>query len=151
MLTIRAPPTLAQQFSTTIILTGKQQSGVLTCWAVLRRFQTARHNSNIQISISRVILITCVLRNTARDQWRLTLSWQQKWSSNRRIQLFVSLKTKFKRHLPGKFHDCSWVFRSRHCSRKGARRAEERRKKERKRRWRNSIFTGSRFITLAMC
>ena len=33
--------------------------------------------------------------------------------------------------MPGEFHDCSWVFWSRHCSRKGARRVEER-KKERK-------------------
>ena len=47
------------------------------------------------------------------------------------MYIAVSLKTKFKRHLPGEFHDCSWVFWSRHCSRKGARRAEER-KKERK-------------------
>ena len=44
--------------------------------------------------------------------------------------IVVSLKTKFKRHLPGEFHDCSWVFWTRHCSRKGARRAEEERKKE---------------------
>ena len=35
----------------------------------------------------------------------------------------------FKRHMPGEFHDCSWVFWSRHCSRKGARRVEERKKK----------------------
>ena len=33
--------------------------------------------------------------------------------------------------MPGEFQDCSWVFWSRHCSRKGARRVEER-KKERK-------------------
>ena len=46
------------------------------------------------------------------------------------MYIAVSLKTKFKRHLPGEFHDCSWVFWSRHCSRKGARRAEEERKKE---------------------
>ena len=31
--------------------------------------------------------------------------------------------------MPGEFHDCSWVFWSRHCSRKGARRVEERKKK----------------------
>ena len=46
------------------------------------------------------------------------------------MYIAVSLKTKFKRHLPGEFHDCSWVFWSRHCSRKGARRAEERKKKK---------------------
>ena len=35
--------------------------------------------------------------------------------------------------MPGEFHDCSWVFWSRHCSRKGARpRRVEERKKERK-------------------
>ena len=32
--------------------------------------------------------------------------------------------------MPEKFHDCSWVFWSRQCSHKGARRVEERRKKE---------------------
>ena len=42
----------------------------------------------------------------------------------------VSLKAKFKRHMPGEFHDCSWVFWSRHCSHKGARRVEERKKEE---------------------
>ena len=47
------------------------------------------------------------------------------------MYIVVSLKTKFKRHMPGEFHDCSWVFWSRHCPRKGARRVEER-KKERK-------------------
>ena len=51
-------------------------------------------------------------------------------SRNRRIYIAVSLKTKFKRHMPGEFRDCSWVFWSRHCSRKGARRVEERRKKK---------------------
>ena len=34
----------------------------------------------------------------------------------------------FKR--PGEFHDCLLVFWSRHCSRKGARRVEERKKEE---------------------
>ena len=46
------------------------------------------------------------------------------------IPSFRRLKTKFKRHLPGEFHECSWVFWSWHCSRKNARRAEERKKKE---------------------
>ena len=46
------------------------------------------------------------------------------------MYIAISLKTKFKRHLPGESHDCSWVFWSWHCSRKGARRAEERKKKE---------------------
>ena len=32
--------------------------------------------------------------------------------------------------MPGEFHDCSWVFWSRHCPRKGARRVEERKKEE---------------------
>ena len=41
-------------------------------------------------------------------------------------------KTDFKRHLPGEFLDFSWVFWSRHCLRKGARRAEEERKKKTK-------------------
>ena len=50
-------------------------------------------------------------------------------SRNRGIYIAVSLKTKFKRHMPGEFHNCSWVFWSRHCSRKGARRVEERKKK----------------------
>ena len=31
-------------------------------------------------------------------------------SRNRGIYIAVSLKTKFERHLPGEFHDCSWVF-----------------------------------------
>ena len=31
--------------------------------------------------------------------------------------------------MPGEFHDCSWMFWSRHCSRKGTRRVEERKKK----------------------
>ena len=35
--------------------------------------------------------------------------------------------------MPGEFHDCSWMFWSRHCSRKGARRVEERKKKEERR------------------
>ena len=34
----------------------------------------------------------------------------------------------------GEFHDFSWMFWSRHCSRKGARRVEERKKKEERRR-----------------
>ena len=57
----------------------------------------------------------------------------------------VSLKTKFKRHLPGEFHDCSWVFWPQHCSRKGARRAEEEIKKEENEddETRFSPFTGS--------
>ena len=46
------------------------------------------------------------------------------------MYIAVSLKTKFKRHLPGEFDDCSWVFWSRQYSRKGARRAEEERKKK---------------------
>ena len=46
-------------------------------------------------------------------------------SRNRGIHIAVSLKTKFERHFQGEFHDCSWVFWSCHCSRKGARRAEE--------------------------
>ena len=49
-------------------------------------------------------------------------------SRNRGIYIAVSLKTKFKRHMPGEFHDCLWVFWSRHCSRKCARRVEERRR-----------------------
>ena len=53
-------------------------------------------------------------------------------SRNRGIYIAVSLKKKFKRHLPGEFHDCSWVFWSWHCSRKGARRTEEERKKKTK-------------------
>ena len=48
------------------------------------------------------------------------------------MYVVVSLKTKFKRHLPGEFHGCSWVFRARQCSRKGARRAEERRRRRKK-------------------
>ena len=36
----------------------------------------------------------------------------------------------FKRHMPGEFHDCSWVFWSWHCSRKGARRVEEEEEEE---------------------
>ena len=31
--------------------------------------------------------------------------------------------------MPEEFHDCLWVFWSRHCSHKGASRVEERRKK----------------------
>ena len=46
------------------------------------------------------------------------------------MYIAVSLKTRFKRHLPGEFHYCSWVFWSRHCSRKGARRAEEEEEEE---------------------
>ena len=46
------------------------------------------------------------------------------------MYIVVSLKTKFKRHMPGEFHDYSWVIWSRHCSRKGARRVEKRRKKK---------------------
>ena len=45
------------------------------------------------------------------------------------MYIAVSLKTKFKRHLPGEFHDCSWVFWSRHCSCKGARRVERKKTK----------------------
>ena len=45
------------------------------------------------------------------------------------MYIAVSLKTKFKRHLPGEFHDCSWVFCSRHCSCKGARRVERKKTK----------------------
>ena len=58
-------------------------------------------------------------------------------SRNRGIYIAVSLKTKFKRHMPGEFHDCSWVFWSRHCSRKGARRVEERKKERRKKKEEN--------------
>ena len=43
----------------------------------------------------------------------------------------------FKRHMPGEFHDCSWVFWSRHYSRKGARRVEERKKEERRKKEEN--------------
>ena len=46
------------------------------------------------------------------------------------MYIVVSLKTKFKRHMPGEFHDCSLVFWSRHCPRKGARRVVERKKEE---------------------
>ena len=46
------------------------------------------------------------------------------------MYIVVSLKTKFKRHMPGEIHDCSWVFWSRHCPRKGTRRVEERKKEE---------------------
>ena len=62
-------------------------------------------------------------------------------SRNRGIYIAVSLKTKFKRHMPGEFHDCSWVFWSRHCSRKGARRVEERKKEERKKERRKTKMT----------
>ena len=55
-------------------------------------------------------------------------NWSCSWT--RWIYIVVSLKTKFKRHLPGEFHGCSWVFRAWQCSRKGARRAEERRRKK---------------------
>ena len=48
------------------------------------------------------------------------------------MYIVVSLKTKFKRHMPGEFHDYSWEIWSRHCSRKGARRVEKRRKKKKK-------------------
>ena len=33
-------------------------------------------------------------------------------------------------HMPGEFHDYSWVFHFWYCSREGARLAEERRKKK---------------------
>ena len=39
--------------------------------------------------------------------------------------------------MPGEFLDCSWVFWSRHCSRKGARRVEERKKEERRKKEEN--------------
>ena len=39
--------------------------------------------------------------------------------------------------MPGEFHDYSWVFWSRHCSRKGARRVEERKKEERRKKEEN--------------
>ena len=47
-----------------------------------------------------------------------------------RLYITVLLKTKFKRHLPREFHDCSWVSWSWHCSHKGTRRTEERKKKK---------------------
>ena len=42
--------------------------------------------------------------------------------------------------MPGEFHDCSWVFWSRHCSRKGARRVEERKKERKKTKMTNVDF-----------
>ena len=63
------------------------------------------------------------------------------------ITCVISIVTKFKRHLPGEFHDCSWFWSPR-CSRKGARSAEERRKKKKKTYGRNSICTVSRFVAL---
>ena len=51
----------------------------------------------------------------------------------------VSLKTKFEWHLPEEFHDCSWVFWSRHCSHKGARRAEERKNNQNRKKTKMTI------------
>ena len=64
-------------------------------------------------------------------------------SRNLGIYIAVTLKTKFKRHLPGEFHDCSWVFWFRHCSRKDARRVEERKKEKKENESRFSPFSGS--------
>ena len=58
------------------------------------------------------------------------------------MNIYVTLKTKLKRHLPGEFYDCSWVFRSAHRSRKDARPFEERRKKERKKEEKEDDETG---------
>ena len=62
------------------------------------------------------------------------------------MYIVVSLKTKFKRHMPGEFHDCSWVFWFRHCSRKGARRVEERKKENEDDESRFSPFPGSSLL-----
>ena len=51
----------------------------------------------------------CVLRNQNNygvKHWADNCSWS--WTGQ--IYIVVSLKTKFKRHMPGEFHDCSWVF-----------------------------------------
>ena len=64
-------------------------------------------------------------------------------SRNRGIYIAVALKTKFKRHLPGEFHDFSWVFWSRHCSRKGARRARKKKEEDEDDETRFSPFPGS--------
>ena len=92
-----------------------------------------------------VWLITCVLRNHNNGVKHSADNWSWWWT--RQIYIVVSLKTNFKRHMPGEFHDCSWVFWSRHCSHMvlGEWKKEEIR---RKRRWRNSIFIVFRFVTL---
>ena len=45
--------------------------------------------------------------------------------------------------MPGEFHDCSWVFWSRRCSRKGARRVEDEEEENEDDESRFSPFPGS--------
>ena len=87
-----------------------------------------RYSSLCLVKCANHSLVTCVLRNHNNGVYHLANNGSR--SRNRGIFIAVSLKTKFKRHLPGEFHDCSWVFWSGHCSHKGARRVEERRKKK---------------------
>ena len=71
---------------------------------------------------ARLKLVLGHARIAQSQQWRLTLNGSQ--SRNHGIYIEVSLKTKFKRYMQKK-NDCWCVFWSRHCSRKGAMRAEE--------------------------
>ena len=98
-----------------------------TRWVVLKRTPESNMRSLYCKLGSRVI---CHVRIAQSQDGVLHLAdnWSCSWT--RQIWIVVSLKTKFKRHLPEEFHGYSWVFRARQCSRKGARRAEERRKKK---------------------
>ena len=132
----KAPPTFAQLKTLydydCYILAGKQHCDDLTRafladlfskleWALAIR----RYSIRVVCGWSRAYCaITVMAANTY-----LTTDCDRELVEN---NIVVSLKTMFKRHLPGEFHDCSWVFRSVHCSCKGARPAEERKKKKNK-------------------
>ena len=72
--------------------------------------------------------IATIVTFSEHKTYLLTTKHKSGSSRLKALYIAVSLKTQFKRHMPGEFHDCSWVFWSRHCSRKGARRVEERKK-----------------------
>ena len=82
---------------------------------VLRRLQT---NAGCVFSV--IVIQSSTRRSDTLAAW------------SRALPIIGHVRIELKRHMPGEFHDCSWMFWSRHCSRKGARRVEERRKKERR-------------------
>ena len=117
-------------FCMAVILSGKQQNGDTTRpYSVSCSSKTPDANMRSPYGDTlHVCLVTCALRNHNNGVKHLADNCS--WSWARQMYIVVSLKSKFKRHMPGEFHDCSWVFWSWHCSRKGARRVESKKENE---------------------
>ena len=119
-----------------VILSGKQQNGDTTrAYSVSCSSRTPDANMRSPDPYGDTLLINSCDLSRAYYVITIIMASNTELTTVRDRELVkfiivVSLKTKFKRHMPGEFHDFSWVFWSRHCSRKGARRVEERRKKK---------------------